>query len=114
VQSLDGTEPFSRLRVVMTNLFPGGQTDLAKVSAEQRLQSLAAIDAKADPVFMRTYAGRMIPNGCTAASAARLQKALADNPGLSAGTKRALLGEQEGDERCAAIREAFEASGVAR
>jgi len=114
VQSLDGSEPFSRLRVVMGALYPGGQLELSEASAEQRLRTLAAIDAKADPVFMRSYAGRMIPNTCTAASVARLQKALADNPGLSAGTKRSLLGEQEGDARCLAIREAFDASGVAR
>ena len=114
LQSLDGSEPFSRLRVAMTYLYPGGQSALAEASAEQRLQSLAAIDAKADPVFMRTYAGRMLPKSCTAASAARLQKALADNPGLSAGTKRSLLGEQENDARCVAIRQAFDASGVAR
>ncbi len=114
VQALDGSEPYSRLRVVMFSLFPGGQKDLAQASAEQRLQSLAQIDAKADPVFMRSYAGLMIPSSCTAASVARLQKALADNPGLSAGTRRSLLGVHEGDARCLAIREAFDASGVAR
>jgi aminopeptidase N len=114
VQSLDGSEPFSRLRVIMANLYPGGQRDLAEATAEQRLQTLAAIDAKADPVFMRTYTGTMIPSACTAASVARLQKAMDTMTSLRAGTRRSLVGDHEGDARCLAIREAFDASGVAK
>ena len=114
VQSLDGSEPFSRLRVIMGNLYPGNQRALADATAEQRLQTLAAIDAKADPVFMRTYAGLMIPSNCTAASVARLQQAMDSMTTLRAGTRRSLVGEHEGDARCVAIREAFDASGVAK
>ena len=110
VQSLDGSEPFSRLRVIMYSLFPGSQQALAEASAEQRLQTLAAIDAKADPVFMRTYSGSMIPSGCTAESVARLEAFIAAKPALSAGTQRDLLGAHEGDARSLAIRQAFEAS----
>ena len=113
VQALDGSEPYSRLRVIMVNLYPGGQRDLAEASAEQRLASLAAIDAKADPVFMRTYANSMIPSACTAASVARLERAVATQTALGAGTRRALVGEHEADARCLAVREAFDASGVA-
>ena len=113
VQALDGSEPYSRLRVIMANLYPGGQRDLAEASAEQRLASLAAIDAKADPVFMRTYANSMIPSACTAASVARLERAVATQTALGAGTRRALVGEHEADARCLAVREAFVASGVA-
>ena len=114
VQALDGSEPYSRLRVIMANLYPGGQRQLAEATAEQRLQTLAAIDAKADPVFMRTYAGTMIPSACTAASVARLQQAMDTMTTLRAGTRRSLIGDHEGDARCLAIREAFEASGVAK
>jgi aminopeptidase N len=114
VQALDGSEPYSRLRVIMFNLYPSGQTALSEASAAQRLETLAAIDAKADPVFMRTYAGSMIPSSCTAASVARLEQAMAAKDPLGAGTRRALVGEHESDARCLAIRRAFDASGVAK
>ena len=52
----------------------------------------------------------MIPSGCTAESVARLEAFIAAKPALSAGTQRDLLGAHEGDARCLAIRQAFEAS----
>ena len=113
VQKMDGSEPFSRLRVVMRNLYPGGQAALAEVSAQQRLDTLPQIDKAADPVFMRSYAGSMIPTGCTEQSVARLEKAVATLTTLSPGTRRELLSTHEGDQRCLAVRKAFEASGAA-
>lgn len=112
VQAMDGSEPFSRLRVVMRNLYPGGQAALAEVSAQQRLDTLAEIDKKADPVFLRSYAGSMIPTSCTAQSVARLEKAIAALTTLSAGTRRELLSKHENDQRCLAVRTAFEASAA--
>ena len=112
IQSLDKSEPYSRLRTVMTSLFPTGQEALEEASAAQRLATLADIDGKADPVFMRSYSGSMIPATCTAASVARLQSAIAANQPLSARTRRSLLLAHVGDARCVAIRQAFEASGV--
>ena len=113
VQKMDGSEPFSRLRVVMRNLYPGGQAHLAEASAQQRLDTLPQIDKAADPVFLRSYAGSMIPTGCTAQSVARLEKAIATLTSLSAGTRRELLSKHEADQRCLAVRTAFEASGAA-
>ena len=113
VQQMDGSEPFSRLRVVMSNLYPGGQAALAEVSAQQRLDTLPQIDKAADPVFLRSYADSMIPTGCTAQSVARLDKAIATLTSLTAGTRRELLSKHEADQRCLAVRTAFEASGAA-
>jgi aminopeptidase N len=105
--------PFSRLRTAMTNLYPGGQSALAEQTAAQRLATLAELDAKADPVFMRTYAGTMIPGSCTAEGVARLEAAIASAPAtLSAGTKRALLSARESQERCVAIRAAYDAAAA--
>jgi len=104
IQALDGSEPFSRLRVAMNGLYPGGQAALDEATAVQRLDTLAAIDAKADRVFMRGYSGAMIPATCTAASVARLKAAIAGAAGLSAGTRRSLVEAEEGDARCVAIR----------
>ena len=104
IQLLDGSEPFSRLRVAMNGLYPSGQEALQETTAGQRLDTLAAIDAKADRVFMRSYSNSMIPATCTADSVARLQRAVAGSAGLSAGTRRGLVEAQEGDARCVAIR----------
>jgi aminopeptidase N len=112
IQSLDKSEPYSRLRTAMASLFPLGQEALQEASAEQRLATLAEIDGKADPVFMRSYSGSLIPATCTAASVARLQRAIAANQPLSARTRRSLLLAHERDARCLAIRQAFETSGA--
>lgn len=108
VQALDNSEPYSRLRVMMGSLFPSGQNALAETSAAQRLSTLAAIDAKADPVFMRTYAGLMIPSACTAESVARLEAAIAKETSLTAGTRRSLLIAHEEDARCLAMRKIYD------
>ncbi|MFT3807077.1 aminopeptidase N [Arenimonas sp.] len=108
VQALDNSEPYSRLRVMMGSLYPAGQNALAEASAQQRLDTLAAIDAKADPVFMRTYAGQMIPAACTSESVARLERAIANAGPLSAGTKRSLLISHEEDVRCVAMRKFYD------
>ena len=104
IQSLDGSEPFSRLRVAMSALYPAGQEVLEEATAAQRLDTLAEIDAKADRVFMRSYASAMIPATCTAASVARLQAAIAHASSLSASTRLNLIEVQESDARCVAIR----------
>jgi aminopeptidase N len=111
IQKNDGSEPFSRLRTAMGSLYPSGQERFAEASAEQRLQTLAAIDKSADPVFMRSY-GSMIPATCTAASVARLEAAMKSMDTLSAGTQRTLKSRHEADQRCVAIRQAFEAGGA--
>ncbi len=110
IQSLDNSEPYARLRVAMGSMYPGGQEALDEATAAQRLATLAEIDRKADRVFMRSYAGSMIPSTCTAASVDRLAKAIADDTTLSAGTRRSLLLAHENDVRCVAIRAAFDQS----
>ncbi|MBC7657054.1 MAG: aminopeptidase N, partial [Frankiaceae bacterium] len=97
------------LRVVMRNLYPASQAALAEPSAQMRLDTLPQIDRTADPVFLRSYAGSMIPTGCTAASVARLQKAIDTLTTLSPGTRRELLSKHEADTRCLAVRNAFDA-----
>ncbi len=108
VQALDNSEPYSRLRVMMGSLYPSGQQALAEVSAAQRLSTLAEIDKKADPVFMRTYAGTMIPSACTAESVARLEAEIAKQTSLTAGTRRSLLETHEADARCLAMRQFYD------
>ena len=108
VQRMDGSEPFSRLRVVMRNLYSNSQPALSEPSAQMRLDTLPQIDKTADPVFLRSYASSMIPTGCTAASVARLEKAVATLTTLSPGTRRELLSKHESDSRCLAVRNAFD------
>ena len=110
VQKMDGSEPFSRLRVVMRNLYSAGQSALSEPSAQMRLDTLPQIDKTADPVFLRSYASSMIPTGCSAASVARLQKAVETLTTLSPGTRRELLSKHESDSRCLAVRNSFDAS----
>ena len=58
---------------------------------------------------MRTYAGTMIPAGCTPQSVQRLQRAADTMKGLSAGTRRSLLDTLQEDQRCVAIKKALTA-----
>ncbi|MES2321782.1 MAG: aminopeptidase N [Pseudomonadota bacterium] len=104
IGDLKTTLPFSRIRVAMGSLYPAEQSALAEATAAQRLDGLAAIDKVAGPVYMRSYAGSMIPANCTPASVARLEKAVAGFTELSAGTSRSLRDTLEEDRRCVAIR----------
>jgi len=113
IQKLDGSEPYSRLRVAIRSLYPSGQEALAEATAGQRLQTLVAIDKAADPIFMRTYAGSLIPAACSTASVARLEQAVKSLTTVSPGTRRALLSRHEEDARCLAIRSGFEAGAAA-
>jgi len=99
--------PFSRIRTAMFALYPAEQGALAEQTASQRLDSLAAVDKAAGPVYMRAYAAALIPSACTPASVARLQAAVSAQTDLSAGTRRALLVEHQEDQRCVAIKKAM-------
>ncbi|MTW09468.1 aminopeptidase N [Pseudoduganella eburnea] len=99
--------PFSRIRAAMHSLYPSTQVALNEQSAAERLAQLPALDKSAGPVFMRDYAGAMIPATCTAASVQRLADAAAANPDLSAGTRRALLVAHQEDQRCVSMRKAL-------
>ena len=107
IEDLKTALPFSRIRVAMGSLYPAGQSALAEATAAQRLDGLAAIDQAASPVYMRAYAGSMIPANCTPASVARLEKAVGRFRNLSAGTGRALRDTLEQDRRCLTIRKAM-------
>jgi aminopeptidase N len=114
IQALPTAElPYARLRTAMGSLYPAGQEALAAASQQQRYDTLAAIDAHADRVFMRTYSGSMLGGTCTADSVARLKAVLAAKPAVGEGTLRDLESELEGDERCLAIRRKF-AESLAR
>ena len=110
-QDLHTEMPFSKIRVVLDNLFPPGQSALAEASATQRLAGLGAMDRDAGPVTMRSYAASMIPAACTPASVARLQRAIAEGAGLSAGTARELRVAAQDDARCVAIAGAMSGRG---
>ncbi|SFG20205.1 Membrane alanyl aminopeptidase Metallo peptidase. MEROPS family M01 [Duganella sp. CF458] len=99
--------PFSRIRTAMHALYPSSQVALNEQSAAARLAQLPQLDKAAGPVFMRDYAGAMIPATCTAASVQRLADTADANPGLSAGTRRSLLVAHQEDQRCVAIRKAL-------
>lgn len=98
------TVPFPRLRTAMGQMYPAGQQALSEASAGARLARLPAIDKAAGPVFMRSYAQTMIPTGCTEASVARLDQAIATHRDLSAFTARTLREARENDMRCVSIR----------
>ncbi|MBP1206175.1 aminopeptidase N [Duganella sp. 1411] len=99
--------PFSKVRAAMGVMYPADQQALSELSAQQRLDTLARLDQAAGPVFMRAYAGKMLPATCTPASVARLQAAIVKFPDLSAGTKRSLLVTHQEDVRCVAIKKSM-------
>jgi aminopeptidase N len=98
------TVPFSKIRVAMFNLYPSEQKALSEATAAARLAQLAALDQSAGPVYMRAYAGSLIPANCTPASVARLTQAASTMTGLSALTRRSLMNTLEEDQRCVAIK----------
>jgi aminopeptidase N len=108
VQALPTDElPYAKLRTVMGSLYPSGQEALASASLQQRYDTLAAIDAKADRVFMSSYAGSMLGGTCSQDSVQRLKAILAAKPTIAQGTWRDLESSLESDERCLAIRNKF-------
>jgi len=109
VQDLQTKLPFSRVRTAMGSLYPAEQGALAEQSASQRLAKLPELDKAAGPVYMRAYAGSMIPAACTPTSVQRLQSAADSMTALSAGTRRALLDTLQEDQRCVAIKQAITA-----
>jgi aminopeptidase N len=109
VQDLQTKLPFSKIRTAMFNLYPSEQGALAEQSAQARLAKLPSLDKAAGPVYMRAFAGSMIPASCTPASVKRLSTAAAQMKELSAGTRRALLDAQQEDQRCVTIKQAMTA-----
>jgi aminopeptidase N len=99
--------PFSKVRTAMGSLYPAEQKALAEQTADQRLAKLPELDKAAGPVYMRAYGPSMIPASCTPASVKRLQAASTQMKELSAGTRRALLGTLEEDQRCVSIKQAM-------
>ena len=87
----------------MGNLYPSAPGDLEEQTADSVIATLAEMDKTKGPVFMRTYAGNLIPSLCTESNEARLAKAIEQNPDLSAGTKRALLSIHQNNQRCLTI-----------
>jgi aminopeptidase N len=109
VEDLQTKLPFSKIRTAMFNLYPSEQHALAEQSAQARLAKLPALDKSAGPVYMRAFAGSMIPASCTPASVKRLTDAAGQMKELSAGTRRALLDAQQEDQRCVTIKQAMTA-----
>jgi aminopeptidase N len=98
------TLPFSRIRTAMGSIFPAEQGALNERDADARLARLPQVDKTGGPVFMRAYAGTMIPATCTPQSVARLSRAAATMTDLSAFTRRTLLDTLQDDQRCVAIK----------
>jgi aminopeptidase N len=109
IQDTQTKLPFSKIRTAMYSLYPAEQTALAEQTAQARLAKLPALDKSAGPVYMRAFAGSMIPTSCTPASVKRLTAAAEQMKDLSAGTRRALLDAQQEDQRCVAIKQAMTA-----
>lgn len=106
IQQKESKIPFSKLRTAMSALYPSEQNHLSEQSATQRINSLSEIDQRNGPVFMRSY-GQLIPATCSAASVARLNKAVTELTNLSASTKRNLLITEQEDKRCLMIKKAI-------
>ncbi|WDE05647.1 aminopeptidase N [Thalassomonas viridans] len=104
IQSGNSDLPFSKLRTAMNALYPGEQNQLAELTAQQRLATLAEMDKNNNPVFMRSYAALLIPMTCTDASVKRLDAAIENAAALSAGTQRRLLVARQEDQRCLTIK----------
>ena len=83
---------------------------LAAASLQQRYDTLADIDAKADRVFMSSYSGSMLGGTCSEDSVKRLQVMVASKLALSEGLRRELESDLEEDARCLAIRQKFAGS----
>jgi aminopeptidase N len=98
------TLPFSRIRTAMGSIFPAEQGALNERDADARLARLPQVDKTGGPVFMRAYAGTMIPATCTPQSVARLSRAATTMTDLSAFTRRTLLDTLQDDQRCVAIK----------
>ena len=109
VEDLQTKLPFSKVRTAINNLYPADQNQLGEQTAAKRLAQLPALDKAAGPVYMRAYAGNLIPTGCTPASVKRLDAAVARMKDLSAGTRRSLLDAQQEDQRCVRIKQAMTA-----
>jgi aminopeptidase N len=107
VEDLKTALPFSKIRTAMEDLYPAEQASLGEASAAERLSKLAQMDKTAGPVYMRSYAGSLIPASCTPASVKRLEAAVAQNKDLSAGTMRSLRHAEQEDKRCVTIRQAM-------
>ena len=91
----------------MGSLYPAEQGALSEQTAAARLAKLPAIDKEAGPVYMRSYAGSLIPATCTPASVQRLEAAAGKYTALSAGTRRALLDTLQEDGRCVRMEQAM-------
>ncbi|WP_189378384.1 aminopeptidase N [Thalassotalea profundi] len=105
IHATENAMPYAKLRSAMGSMYPSEQTALNEVTADSRIASLAEVDKLHDHVFMRTYAGTMIPTSCTTKSVERLAKAIADNKELSTGTRRALLVAHQNNKRCLVIKD---------
>ena len=96
--------PFSKIRTIMNSLYPTDQVSLANETAIARLNGLADIDKNNSHFFMRSYAGLLIPLGCSVAEIDRLSTAINDFGDLSRGTMRALRVIHQGAEQCVKIK----------
>lgn len=106
IQQKNSDLPFSKLRTAMSALYPSEQNHFNEQSAEQRISSLTTIDSNNGPVFMRSYSN-LIPATCSEVSVTRLEQALVELAGLTAGTKRSLLIKHQEDKRCLMIKNAL-------
>ena len=107
IHSIKPDLPFPKLRRVIGNLYTSEQADLVEQTADEILANLPSLDAKKGPIFMRSYAGSLIPATCNEASVKRLKKMIKDNPNLSNISMRALLVTHQEDERCVLIGNTF-------
>jgi len=96
--------PFSKVRTIMSAMYPAEQTALSAATANQRINELTKTDSKKGAVFMRSYNRSMIPALCTKQSVQRLNNAINTQKQLSAGTMRSLKETLQEDQRCLMIK----------
>ncbi len=96
--------PFPLQRYAMGALFPSNQGDLAEQYADQLIESLADIDKRKPPTFMRTYVYSLVLDVCTEKNLKRLEKASKNTEGLSEIARRGLLYAQHSTKECLKVR----------
>ncbi|BAJ00725.1 ERAP1-like C-terminal domain-containing protein [Shewanella violacea] len=101
----DTNMPFSTLSIAMAHLYPREQKILNSASSEQRLESLAQLDASKSDRFMKLYGQYLLPTRCDHRGLALLKSTIDKQAGLSATTQKALLQTHQSELRCVAIKE---------
>ncbi len=95
---------FSKLRTAMNTLYPSEQKLLSEATANERLMKLVELD-KLGPVYMRSFASKLIPTSCDQQNIRALEHVISTQPKLSHLTKRMLAETKQEQQRCILVKE---------